>query len=183
HPRDTRLQPADAARRHRRWKRSGNAGSRPARAAVREGPPGPRSWRHPQTTSPAAAAAGPVGTNAPHLNALDPQNRCGHPLQVGGSYRTKPGTRCSYDVSHGADGVDERQVEAGVDLLSEARDEDFDRPGVVLVIPLPDAFAQFRARKGAARLLHEDLQQFEFARRERDGTSATRDTSVVHIHM
>src|SRR5438105_98334 len=58
-------------------------------------------------------------------------------------------------VADTADRVNERNAEAGVDLLAQARDEDLDRARVVFVVALPDALAELRPRKDAPRFLHE----------------------------
>ena len=55
-----------------------------------------------------------------------------------------------------------------LDFFAQPRDEDFDGSAIVLVIAMPNPFAKLGAGKGAARLLHEDLQNIKFTRRERD---------------
>lgn len=86
-------------------------------------------------------------------------------------------------VANGAEGVDERGTEAGVDFLAEARDENLDGAGVVFVVALPDAFAEFGAGKGAAGFLEQDLEHVEFARREGDGLAGAGDAALTDVHL
>jgi hypothetical protein len=90
----------------------------------------------------------------------------------------------------GADGVadrpervDQRDAESGVHFLPEAGDENFDRAGVVFVVALPDALAQFGAGKRAAGLLEEDLEDVEFAGRERDDLPGAGDAPMTDVHV
>jgi len=77
------------------------------------------------------------------------------------------GNRRANRITHRSHRVDERRREAGVHFLSEAGDEDLHRPRVVLVIALPDAFAQLGAGKNASGLLHQNLQYIKLPRRQR----------------
>jgi hypothetical protein len=50
------------------------------------------------------------------------------------------------------------------------------------VISLPNAFAEFGAGEDTAGLLEENLEDIEFARRERDGLAGAGDAAVEDIH-
>ncbi len=79
--------------------------------------------------------------------------------------------------------MDERGAEAGVHFFAEAGDENLDGAGVVFVVALPDAFAEFGAGEGAAGFLEEDLEHVEFARGEGDGFAGAGDAAVADVHV
>src|SRR4029453_10243022 len=62
-------------------------------------------------------------------------------------------------------GVDKR---GRVNFLAKTADEGFNQFHAVRMFPFPDALAQFRAAKDAARLAHQHAQQCEFSRRKLD---------------
>ena len=79
--------------------------------------------------------------------------------------------------------MDEWHAKISFDFAPEPRDEDLDRARLVLVVPLPHALAELGAGKRAARLLHQDLEHLEFARRKRDRLPGPRDLVLTDIHV
>ena len=67
-------------------------------------------------------------------------------------------------VADVAKGLNQRRTKSLIDFFSKASDENLNRARVVLVLPVPDAFAQLGAREDSTRFLHQDLKDIEFAR-------------------
>src|SRR4030095_11945959 len=66
-------------------------------------------------------------------------------------------------------------------FLAKATDESFDQFHAVLMLPLPDAFAQFGAAKDAAGFAHKHAQKREFSRRQIDSARTAIKFSVDQI--
>lgn len=78
--------------------------------------------------------------------------------------------------------MDEGRGAAGFDFFAEAGDENLDGAGVVFVVALPDALAEFGAGKNAAGLLEEDLKNVELAGGKGDGVTGAGNAAVEQIH-
>jgi len=85
-------------------------------------------------------------------------------------WRTRNLISRSDRIANVAHGVNQRGI---ADLFSEPADENFDQLCIVLMRVFPNSLAQLRARKNAARLPHQDLEQHQLPRRKFDAFRAT----------
>src|SRR5919202_2658153 len=78
-------------------------------------------------------------------------------------------------VSGAADRVQERPVEALVNLGPQTRDVHVNDVGLRIEVIVPDIFEQNRARDDMARMAHQIFEEAEFAQMQRDGLARARD--------
>ena len=87
---------------------------------------------------------------------------------------TRPDTLANH-VPGAANSVDERTVEALVDLRSQARDMHVNNVGLRVEVIVPDMLEQHGAGHHLAGVLHQELEQAELARLKHDLGAITHD--------
>src|SRR5690606_29530527 len=66
-------------------------------------------------------------------------------------------------VARAADGMQQRALEAAVDLRAQPADVHVDHVGLRVEVVVPDALEQHRARDHLTRMAHQELEQLELA--------------------
>ena len=105
------------------------------------------------------------------------------PRRLACLWRAAGSGRRSNGVAGKAQRMDERRNGARVHFLAQTGDENLHRPRVVFVLTVPDALAEFRPGKKAARLLHQHLQDIELAGRKSNNFTGPGDATMLHIHL
>src|SRR3569623_274606 len=75
-------------------------------------------------------------------------------------------------ISRAPDGLQQRRLEAAIDLGPEPRHMDVDDVGLRVEVVVPDVFKQHGAGNHLAGVLHQILEQAELARLQQDGLAA-----------
>ena len=86
-------------------------------------------------------------------------------------------------IAGAAHGVQERAVEALVDLLPEPADMHVDDVGLRIEMVVPDLFQEHRARDDVVRVAHEIFEQAELARQQLDRLAGARHGASEQIHL
>ncbi len=84
------------------------------------------------------------------------------------------------DATHG---LDEGLGPTFVQFLPQSHDKDFHGAGIVFVFALPDAFADFVATEGAAWLLEEEREHFEFTWGKTNHFRCARHLALQDVHF
>src|SRR5260370_37000312 len=81
---------------------------------------------------------------------------------------------CTKAISRATDGMDERLLEAAVDLRAQAADMDIDDVGLRIEMKIPDAFEQHCPGLDLAGVAHQKFEQPGLPRFQVDGLSGPR---------
>src|SRR6202035_5798177 len=82
--------------------------------------------------------------------------------------------------AHGADRIGGA---AAIERLAQASDMDVDGALVDVDVTAPDAVEQLLARKHPARVLHQEFEQAEFGRPERNVAAGARDPLLLAVEL
>src|SRR5258708_1334025 len=90
---------------------------------------------------------------------------------------------CTKAISRATDGMDERLLEAAVDLRAQAADMDIDDVGLRIEMKIPDAFEQHCPGLDLAGVAHQKFEEPVFPRLQVDGLSGARHDAGEQVDL